>query len=271
LTLLDIPADQLRRHFDALATILRGSQLGLVVRGAFPADLMTKVVTRLERGDCLLRRYDSPYFEGVCCGGIVVLAGNDLAPYLEQGQHFRAQTAPLFEGGYEYQPRIEEILGAMAGGRPVTVPLGPDGRPYMPSSIRGVTPGSGIDLHCENETVDFPGMRHLSTVIDKRQQLSFYVTLGVPDAGGKIAISSLQHATGAGRQLLDLDRVSGQTLAMVDSYPSVIPELNPGDLLIFDAGRHYHRVLPVVGKRIRWTMGGFVAFSRDHSQLHYWS
>src|SRR4051812_2093542 len=181
LQLLDIPASQLDQHFDALAEVSRGEHLGLVVRGAFPAEAMPRIVARLDRGECGLRRHENPYFKGVSYGSIVVLAGDDLSSYLEEGRHFRELCAPLFEGAPEYQPRIEEILGGLAGGRKLSVPAAEDGRPYMPSSIRGVINGGAIDLHCENETVDFPGMKHLSTVIDKRDQLSFYLTLGVPE------------------------------------------------------------------------------------------
>lgn len=271
LSLLDIPAASVGRHFDALAETMRREHLGMVVRGVFSADAMARAVERLERGDCGLRRYDSPYFKGVSYGGIVVLAGADLSGYLQEGTDFSQGVAPIFAGGPEYQQRIEEVLGGMAGGRRVVVPRSADGRPYMASSIRGLAPGAAIDLHCENETVDFPGMKHLSTVIDPRDQLSFYLTVGVPEAGGEIAISSLQFGVGAGKTLMDLDRVAPDTLVMVDRHPSVIPDLKPGDLLVFDAGRHYHRVRPVIGARSRWTMGGFLAFSRDHSRIHYWS
>jgi hypothetical protein len=44
-----------------------------------------------------------------------------------------------------------------------------------------------------------------------------------------------------------------------------------GDLALFEEGRYYHRVNEVRGSRSRWTMGGFLAPSRDAQTLHYWS
>jgi hypothetical protein len=47
--------------------------------------------------------------------------------------------------------------------------------------------------------------------------------------------------------------------------------LREGDLVVFDAGRYYHRVKPTVGPKPRMTMGGFLALSVNGTQLHYWS
>ncbi len=43
------------------------------------------------------------------------------------------------------------------------------------------------------------------------------------------------------------------------------------DLLIFDGGRHFHRVAMVVGERLRGTLGRFVIFARSGDVVHYWS
>ena len=44
-----------------------------------------------------------------------------------------------------------------------------------------------------------------------------------------------------------------------------------GDLLVFDGGRHFHQILPVVGPRRRWTVGGFMAPTRDRTAWLRWS
>src|SRR5262249_55869233 len=157
------------------------------------------------------------------------LAGEDLNAYFEEGAAFRDACAILFNGVPDYQTRIEELLAQMSGGRPVAVPRGPDGRRYVASSIRGVAPTGAIDLHCENETLGFPGMRHLAKVIDARDQLSFYLTLGIPEAGGEIAISALKHAEGPGRALLNMERDTDRTLRAIEPYGGFVPRLNVGD------------------------------------------
>ena len=59
--------------------------------------------------------------------------------------------------------------------------------------------------------------------------------------------------------------------AFLAAHAAVIPRAEVGDLLVFDAGRHFHRVTPVMGARPRWTLGGFVALSRDGSCFFVWN
>ncbi len=269
--LASLEAEDVANHPNALGALFRGDQLGLVIRHAFAPQAMARVVERLERGECELQRHTNRYFKGVSYGAIVVIAGADLTQYLTEGVQFADASRKLFDGAGEYEARIEQLLGGLASGLPVTRPRWSDGRPYMASSIRGVAPGGTIDLHCENETIGNPGMRHLSSLIDTTDQLSFYLTLAAPQAGGEIWISSVRHDEGAGRMLRDMDRNSEATLQAVGQYDSVTPHLEAGDLLVFDAGRHFHRVTQVEGTKTRWTMGGFLAQSKAHDCVYYWS
>jgi hypothetical protein len=43
-----------------------------------------------------------------------------------------------------------------------------------------------------------------------------------------------------------------------------------GDMLVFDGGRHYHLVTEVQ-RGTRWTLGGFVVFSKNRDRVLYWS
>ena len=44
-----------------------------------------------------------------------------------------------------------------------------------------------------------------------------------------------------------------------------------GDLIIFDAGRIWHRVSEVQGTTPRLTIGGFICFSQDDHTVYYFS
>jgi hypothetical protein len=148
---------------------------------------------------------------------------------------------------------------------------GPDGAFYTPATIRGLDDGGQIDLHCESETVEFPAMWHLSGLIHARNQLSFYLTLGVPETGGELVIHNARFGEGPGQLLARMERSGSATIEALAPYGQLVPRLDVGDVLVFDAGRHFHRVTPVVGKRKRWTMGGFLARSVDDCSIHYWS
>jgi hypothetical protein len=67
-----------------------------------------------------------------------------------------------------------------------------------------------------------------------------------------------------------MDRKSAATLRVLDETRPVAARPGVGDLLLFDAGRHYHRVTKVEGATSRWTMGGFLARDPGHGVLYYW-
>ena len=46
--------------------------------------------------------------------------------------------------------------------------------------------------------------------------------------------------------------------------------LEKGDLLLFDGGRIWHQVRPVLGQTNRVTIGGFTALSKNHRKVFYW-
>jgi hypothetical protein len=48
-------------------------------------------------------------------------------------------------------------------------------------------------------------------------------------------------------------------------------DLRSGDLIVFNAGKHVHRVTPVEGSRPRLTLGGFLTVDRERTRLAFWS
>ena len=256
------------QHSQVIDEMLRGERTGVIVRRVFEPEFMAEVATRLQ--DTSLHRYDCEQWKGQTFGRPLIVWENDLAPYFRDGIAFTASCAALFQGGPDYQRRIEDLLSRLGGGRPVEVPRGPDSSPYLASSIRQVDDGE-ILVHCENETIDFPGMRHLSTLIDRTTQLSYYLTLSVADRGGELMVYGLRFGEGAGRELDRMERLSTATVHFLERFGCEVMDAGVGDLLIFDAGRHFHRVARPEGPRARRTMGGFLAASRDRSKIFYWS
>lgn len=269
--LLEVPAAEVERHPDALSAIFDAQLTGMVIKQAFPADALAEVVARLESGDLPLERQQSSHFKGQTYGRVLIVGDRDLSDYFREAARFRAACADLFARAPDFQARVETLLTAVAGGRSVRVPSGPDGAGYAPATIRGLHDGGAIDLHCENETVDFPPMWHLSRVIHARNQLSYYLLLARPDAGGELVVHNARFAEGAGEQLSRMERTGSAALDAIAACGQVIPQTDVGDLLVFDSGRHFHRVTPVSGPHMRWTMGGFLARSLDDQTVFYWS
>jgi hypothetical protein len=269
--LLDVAVSDLPQYPRALNDIFAGRLTGMVIRGAFPRAALAEVVGRLERGDFGLQKQVSDHFKGETYGRVLIVASHDLDEYFREAARFRAACTPLFAGAMDFQGRVEAVLTAVAGGRAVRVPSGPDGSGYAPATIRGLDAGGQIDLHCENETVEFPAMWHLSSLIHARNQLSFYLVLALADAGGELVIHNVRYAEGPGELLGRLERTGSAVLDAIAPYGHAIPRTEVGDLLVFDAGRYFHRVTAVSGPHRRWTMGGFLARSLDDSAVYYWS
>jgi hypothetical protein len=271
LPLLEVTASDLERYPDALSDVFEARLTGIVIREAFLRQALTAVTERLERGDFGLDSHPSEHFKGKTYGRLLIVGNGELGEYFREAARFRAACARLFAGGPAFETRVEALLTAVAGGREVRVPPGPNGSSYAPATIRGLQEGGQIDLHCENETVDFPSMWHLSRLIHARNQLSFYVVLGLPDAGGELVIHNARFAESSGELLHRMERTGTAAIEAIAPYGQVIPRTEVGDLLVFDSGRHFHRVTAVKGQRMRWTIGGFLARSLDDRAVYHWS
>ena len=173
---------------------------------------------------------------------------------------------------------MTEILGSISGGRPVELPLAPDGAYYTPTTIRVLNEGQFMGWHFENQFLHCTtGYRHLAPLVDPETHLSYFVTLSAADAGGELILYDLQWSE---TQWPDTDKsgrdrtgtVGDKPIASVmEDYDQMSLNPGPGDLVLFDGGRILHRVSTVKGNRRRITIGGFVACSCDLKKVYYWS
>jgi hypothetical protein len=134
-----------------------------------------------------------------------------------------------------------------------------------------LVPGGAINLHCELETRRFSTMAEIGQMLDGQGQLSFYLPLQLPESGGELHVCHLRYGEPSGASLDRMSRSDPRTVDYAESFGVTVPRPGVGDMLIFDAGRHFHRVTPVEGSTARWTIGGFLARSREGNRLHYWS
>lgn len=268
--LVEMDITEVGAHVGILGEVFSGRQLGVIVRRFYPAEFLPVVVKRLEESSFGLRKQLSDRFAGESYGKMLIVGGDDLREYFEEAAQLEKALPRLFEGGVDFSAHAQHVLSVLAGGFPVRAPEGPDGRSYLPFAIRGLRSGGGIDLHCENETVDFPAMKHLSQRLAVGNQASFYTLLASPESGGELVIYDLRNAEDAGAALSRMDRHPDRIGEFLASRDNLVPVLQAGDAILFDAGRHYHRVTPVSGQRMRWTMGSFLAFDRSRTVLHHW-
>jgi hypothetical protein len=271
--IVEIEAADIDQHGNALDEINSGeSYSALIVRHVFSAAAMGAVVARLERGETALIGRDSPYYTGRMFGRILPHE-RDLDAYFAESGVFPEESQALFHGlGPDFKGRLEEVLTALAGGKVVRLARTPDGRMYQPFSIREMLPGAFIDVHFENEAFDAPPMQELLEQLDGPEQLSAYLALAVPEEGGELSVYPLRGTDPQAAAIRALDRTAESTYAEIQAIaPRAVLNTGVGDLLIFDAGRHFHRVTRVGGRRSRWTMGSFLALSRTRDAFLYFS
>jgi len=264
-----IDVSELGRYPDAIRQMYAGTRGGLVIKNVYAPEQMARVIEQLAVETTQYPRTSFParfkaHFYGRC------LDGSDpaLGEYLRDAEQFRAETLAVFADAAPFEARIEEMLRALGGGRDVQLPRYTDGRAYTPATIRILLEGGQIGTHCGNEAATRPAYTHLNTRIDPADQISYFLTLQAPAQGGELIVYSLKWSD------IDASRIVGGRSRVEDllrdaEWMAVAP--GPGDLLIFDGGRYFHRVAMVVGERIRWTIGGFVMFARGGDVIHYWS
>ncbi len=255
---------------------------GLVVEGAFPVANVRQAVSRLWESSADLVRCDVPNHSLVpyedadpqhvrnkpyLLGRDLIYSPPDLVDYLDSAARFRRGCARLFEGGPDFEAHIARILSILAGTLPVKVPRSPAGESYAHATVRVWPEGHEMGLHNGFEILNSCGFAPMRERIDVRGQLSYFVLLQKPASGGVLYLHDVR-----ANELDPEGRERGAPVGLIAALrPSEAVTLEPGDLIVFDAGRVYHRVSKVGAGPRRVTIGGFLAMSQDHEQILYWS
>jgi len=264
-----IDLHDLDRYPDALREMYAGRLGGLVIRGVYSKDDMARITETLGKAEVNYPRTSFPprfnaHFYGRCLDG----SDPQLGEYLDDAERFRAETLSVFRGAVPFEERMEQMFRRLAGGRDVRVPCFDDGRAYTPATIRIILEGGQIGTHCGNEASTRPAYTHLNSVIDRGDQLSYFLTLQEPVAGGELIVYSLKWSDIDASRIVN-GRSKVEDLLREAEWMAVAP--TAGDLLIFDGGRYFHRVDFVKGPRTRWTIGGFMMFDAPGDTVYYWS
>jgi hypothetical protein len=232
--------------------------LGVVVSGVFEARELEQPLGRvLDAARASLG--DGPAAVGVQILGCMLAPtaeqplGPELEPYLAQAAEGRASR--FFDDDARFAERVGQVVEALAGGRQLQLPHF-EARPYADATIRIVPPGASVALHCDTYR-PAPVFAHIDQLTSRETRLSWYLTLASPEAGGELVI----YLTPRGELGAKAD---------VRETPQLRITNQPGDLLLFDAGRHFHEVLSIRGARPRVTLGGFAGIARDAQVLYAW-
>jgi hypothetical protein len=190
--------------------------------------------------------------------------GPTLEKYLEDATWY--ERAPLFGGTLDPTAAVAAGLARHAGGRPVEVLHAPGGRRFSPFTVRRLGEGKGIGLHHDLHT-SLEMFKEIAPGLDRRTLVSYVFTLQGPEAGGELCVyncSPDEPNPPKNGWAWDLSGVEQR-------YGSVRIQTDTGDLFLFASARLLHRVTPVIGKRARFTLGGFLALDATRERVLFWS
>ncbi|MEC7986421.1 MAG: hypothetical protein VX278_14745 [Myxococcota bacterium] len=260
---------------DAFAQIYDGELDVLIIQDVFSKDHLADVVRILDRNDDLLwskqesqkhhRKQNSIFGVGIAPNGVEP-HGPSPEKYLESAKRFRKEVRAVFGDAVDPIERIQQTLSSIAGGKNTRVPIGKDGRLYSPFTIRSIPPGKQFDLHTGNFFYATAAYDALRDQLDTTDQISFFTPLRRAEGGGELEIFNLRW----GDQKTPSKHKKILSEVVESEFSSYLYDLDEGEMIVFDGGRLYHRVNPVLGERHRFTLGGFAAMSDTHEEVLYW-
>ncbi len=272
---VELDISEISHYSEGIKDICDRQIQGLIVNNFFSQEDVSRVVSRLTRKGPFP---GSPFGDILIYGPALYVCDADISQYCKEAVDFRQYCRQIFSGGADFETRLVEVLGAMSGGRAVELPVTPDGYSYTPTTIRVLEPGQDMGWHFENQFLHCtPGYRHLSTLVEPDDHLSYFVVLSAAEAGGELVLYDLKWSE---TEWPDTEHggtrknglVNGKLIAEVmEDYDQMFISPKAGSLVVFDAGRILHRVSAVQGPRRRITVGGFLAFSQHREKVFYWS
>ncbi|MBK8253733.1 MAG: 2OG-Fe(II) oxygenase [Polyangiaceae bacterium] len=264
-TTLQIPADQAGAA-DLYGRIFRGEINGVILERFLSAERAAELVRRLENGELAVpKRPFAREFEAYSIGPCLDQTEDHGVPYFDRVTEFNAAVRALFER--DIHAALLSLLQSIVENATLCVPKNSDGRSYGTTTLRCLPPGGLIPPHCENEQIGRSPYEHLRSLIEPAI-ISFYLQLAPAEQGGELAVHNMGFHELHTVEMRNRHSFVGGAL---NSRERVTLTPQAGDVIVFDAGRYFHQVLPVKGTRSRWTMGGFTAYSHDHSNVFVWA
>jgi hypothetical protein len=250
---------------DVLAAIGAGHYGGLLVRGVFGRDELRDAVARLEAAPAYRNRL-SPDSAIEFVGLPLQWCDAGLHAYLAEVGRLNEACTHVLPPGMHLLERTYRVL-EQAARRPVRVFHGGGGS-YMPATLRRYPPGEEVGPHFELGQLESASYAELRDHIEATTIYSFYVVLAAPERGGELAIYDLRWDDADASRVRSSERPPGPLLGRYEPHLVAAAE---GDVLLFDSGRHAHRVLPVGGTRPRWTAGGLLAPAQSRHEVLAWA
>lgn len=279
---LDVHVSEIKNHPTAIQDMMTDRPYeGMLIREVIPENILKQIVDCLEENHQEFDPISDSKFADALKGpyGIgenIIFCDPNLQQYFNSAAIFREKWRTFLQEIFDVEERMDYFLSNLSN-LPVHIPKGPQGETYIPVTIRKLPKGHEYSIHVGNEFLNKPASNHLRTLVDISNQLSFYIPLVCPEAGGELVVYGLEwdgedifgRADANGNYYSRFYNESHQLFH--EQYGSMIFSPKAGDMVLFDGGRYYHSIVPVSGEKTRITMGGFLSLSKKHDRIYYWS
>lgn len=202
----------------------------------------------------------------------------EIRKYFERSKEFNDGFAAHF--GVDAYKLITDFFTTLGGGRKVGVPEGVKVGQYPFATFRYLIPEQGLmSVHCGNyfgKTFE-KTYSHLTTLVAVENQMSYFIMLHEPEAGGELSLFNFRWKDGQTKTNPGEDNEIIQpdgTKCYVQTDPTIRKnKLRPekGDMILFQGGNIWHRVEKVRGTKPRITLGGFLSLNHKGDTIYYWS
>jgi hapalindole-type alkaloid chlorinase len=258
-----------------IEAILQMDCTGVVIRDALPVEMIRHGVERLT-SEALAERWGSP--NAGMAGGEIRTIGDAATPTFTAfrgppSERYAASAARHAEydeaifAADDPMTRLTAIFSALFDGKPATPPVFDEDTRWLPYNYRALDPGVQIYSHHDNH-YGLPIYEHMDARYDREALLSWFVTVQPAQTAGQLIVYGLW---GSDPNLPMLPTRFLDTAVLEQDYKRYTFELGAGDLVIFNSGKHVHRVSPVEGESPRLTLGGFLTADVERTQLAFWS
>jgi hypothetical protein len=199
--------------------------------------------------------------------------------YFELCNSFNTRFKAKF--GIDAFGKITSIFKTLSGGREVSVPSGVNDKGNYPfATFRYLIPERGLmSVHCGNYfgTIFDKTYDHLTSIVAVENQMSFFIMLNEPDAGGELSLFNFRWEKGQTKTYPGEDNEiimpdgSKRYLQTDSSIKKNKIRPRKGDMILFQGGNIWHRVEMVKGTKPRITLGGFLSLDFSGRKILFWS
>jgi hypothetical protein len=274
---IEVPYSELGQSGNLVKQIKQEQIHGFVIRDVFSAgeiEAVKKALATLTEDDTMTtpsgRLFPAPF-------ATMSNSGDMLKLYFDKLNllHAMVEKEPAIKAMLE---KMDSVFKAVAQDYKVTIPINKLAHaPVAAGTFRIFLPGKGgLHVHCGN-LFQAQSMHYYSLIendIDMDDQLSYFLVLQNSEQGGELTIYDMLWKDVKRKESPEENNFvidDNDKAIYLKDVRSFVVKPNVGDILIFSGGPIWHRVENIGGSIPRMTLGGFLNFSKDDSELYYWS